>query len=490
MQKYYNKKRKLNKLKASLLLLMLVCFAGVAQAQVYMHNGEQYLSTNSSVKFYDSGGASKGPDNYWLHWYGAGQDYTFTFYPETAGNAIKVEFGDYVAYTDNGNYNHALQGNYTLRLNDTWLYVYEGNAVDDSKLITAFTGTVVEPFTMMANGPITFRFYSVGGHTEEGWDATVTAVAGTEYGLQKPVISKQVCTDDIVLNPTTFGAQVRYTTTGSNPTVSSTLYENPFQINYTSTGTTVKAICVNGSNVSDYAEKLFKDTDATPTPRALVAADIVRQENTIIITPPAVPDGINETYGIIYTTGTHNSTVANPVYYGYNDPNNVGTYLAPDAWNGAMPGKIHFEWTTPNTDIKIAVVAQSCVKQSTTAYTYYFEKLQIPTPTIETEVVSTTDYKGKATITFANGYTMRYTTDGSTPTATSGQGNTTTSPFTVNDLTPGTTVKVIVYKMTEGNLDQNYSPAYASELYLPGEGQSGSYGDLVILNDHNPSRHP
>jgi len=482
MQMIYNKKGKLNKLKTCLLLLMMVLFAGVAQAQVYMHNGEQYLSTNSSVKFYDSGGASKGPDNYWLHWYGAGQDYTFTFYPETAGNAIKVEFGDYVAYTDNGNYNHALQGKYTLRLNDTWLYVYEGNAVDDSKLITAFTGTVVEPFTMMANGPITFRFYSVGGHTEEGWDATVTAVAGTEYGLQKPVISKQVCTDDIVLNPTTFGAQVRYTTTGSNPTVSSTLYENPFQINYTSTGTTVKAICVNGSNVSDYAEKLFKDTDATPTPRALEAADIVRQENTIIITPPAVPDGINETYGIIYTTGTHGSTVADPVYYGYNDPNNVGTYLAPDAWNGAMPGKIHFEWLTPNTDIKIAVVAQSCGKQSTTAYTYYFEKLQIPTPTIVTEVVEETNYTGKATITFADGYTMRYTINGSTPTTQLGQGPHTTSPWTVNDLTPGTTVKVIVYKAG----DDSYEPAYASELYLPGEGQSGSYGGLVILNDLEP----
>lgn len=476
----YNKKGKLNKLKTSLLLLMMVLFAGVAQAQVYMHNGEQYLSTNSSVKFYDSGGASKGPDNYWLHWYGAGQDYTFTFYPETAGNAIKVEFGDYTAYTDNGNYNHALQGKYTLRLNDTWLYVYEGNAVDDSKLITAFTGTVVEPFTMMANGPITFRFYSVGGHTEEGWDATVTAVAGTEYGLQKPVISKQVCTDDIVLNPTTFGAQVRYTTTGSNPTVSSTLYENPFQINYTSTGTTVKAICVNGSNLSDYAEKLFKDTDATPTPRALVPADIVRQENTIIITPPAVPDGINETYGIIYTTGTHGSTVADPVYYGYNDPNN-STYLAPDAWNGAMPGKIHFEWLTPNTDIKIAVVAQSCVKQSDT-YTYYFEKLQIPTPDIVTEVVEETNYTGKATISFADGYTMRYTTDGSTPTAQLGQGPITDTPWTVSDLTPGTTVKVIVYKAG----DDSYEPAYASKLYLPGEGQSGSYGSMVILNDLEP----
>lgn len=478
----YNKKGKLNKLKTCLLLLMMVLFAGVAQAQVYMHNGEQYLSTNSSVKFYDSGGASKGPDNYWLHWYGAGQDYTFTFYPETAGNAIKVEFGDYVAYTDNGNYNHELPGKYTLRLNDTWLYVYEGNAVDNAKLITAFTGTVVEPFTMMANGPITFRFYSVGGHTEEGWDATVTAVAGTEYGLQKPVISKQVCTDDIVLNPTTFGAQVRYTTTGSNPTVSSNLYENPFQINYTSTGTTVKAICVNGSNVSDYAEKLFKDTDATPTPRALVAADIVRQENTIIITPPAVPDGINETYGVIYTTGTHGSTIADPVYNGYEDPSNVGTYLKPDPWNGAMPGKIHFEWLTPNTDIKIAVVAQSCGKQSTTAYTYYFEKLQIPTPTIVTEVVEETNYTGKATITFADGYEMRYTVNGSTPTTQLGDGPHTTSPWTVNDLTPGTTVKVIVYKAG----DDSYEPAYASELYLPGDGQSGSYGDLVILNDLEP----
>ena len=69
MQKYYNKKRKLNKLKTSLLLLMMVCFAGVATAQtnVYMHSGTQNVT--GTLNFYDSGGASSVDGSYyWEKW--------------------------------------------------------------------------------------------------------------------------------------------------------------------------------------------------------------------------------------------------------------------------------------------------------------------------------------------------------------------------------------------------------------------------------------
>ena len=61
MQKYYNMKRKLNKLKASLLLLMMAAFAIPAQAQtraneIRMKTGSESLSDNVEYNFYDTGG--------------------------------------------------------------------------------------------------------------------------------------------------------------------------------------------------------------------------------------------------------------------------------------------------------------------------------------------------------------------------------------------------------------------------------------------------
>lgn len=61
MQMIYNKKRKLNKLKVSLLTLVMVLFAGVATAQtraneIRMKTGNETITDEVIYNFYDSGG--------------------------------------------------------------------------------------------------------------------------------------------------------------------------------------------------------------------------------------------------------------------------------------------------------------------------------------------------------------------------------------------------------------------------------------------------
>ncbi len=479
------KKRRLP-LKTLMVAMFLALFTQFANAQVYMHDGNSYVG-NSGVKFYDSGGPSKGPANFWLHWFGRNQDFTYTFNPETAGYAIQVDFGTFTAYTDNNGANdpHALldpsqvEATFSLRLNDAELSIYDGAAVDESKLITTLTGTIYEPFTVMANGPITFRFKSY-SYTEEGWGATVKQVAASEYKLQKPAISMEVCSDLVILYPTTLGASIRYTTNGTTPSATNgTVYSYPFALD--SYPTNVKAVTVNGNNYSvEVADKTYNDYDATPVPNISVVP-IERDGNTIIINPGEVPDHLNETYAVIYTYATNGGTPEDPVYLGYQNPENVGTYLDPDGWNGSMPGLVHFDWNTPNTNFKFRIVAKTCVKQSAVK-TYQFGKLQVPDP--ELTISDNGDNTGAADITWESGYVIRYTTDGSNPTTTNGTLVSSGTSVSVSPLAPGTNVKVVAYKLTNGEVDANYDLSNViNEMYLPGGGNSGTYGGIVILND-------
>ena len=481
MQQNYNKKRKLNKLKASLLTLMMVLFAMPAMAQVYMHNGSSYVGT-SGVKFYDSGGASHGPANYWNHWFQRNQDFTYTFRPE-GGTAIQVDFEAFEAYTDNNGLNdaHAIkdpQGhimNFSLRLNTAELSIYEGESVSADKLITTLTGTIINPFTVMANGPITFHFKSY-GFTEEGWGATVKAIAASDYTLQKPAISMEACSDMVVLYPTTLGAQIRYTLDGNPPTTSSTLYDgNPFEITVGASGTTVKAITVKGTQTClEPADKTFTTDDLTPTPDE-DEVTIVRDGNTLVFTLPDIPDHINETYGIIYTTASGEGTPEDPNYISNGNVNNTGTYVAADGWSGSMPGKAHFPWTTPNTNFKFRVVAQTCAKQSG-IFTYHFDKLNVPDP-----VITLND--DDATISWTSGYVLRYTTNGTTPSTTVGTLVSSGTSVDLSDLAPGTTIKAISYKTGDNAGDYNPSNV-VTKIYLPGgDGNSGVHGSIVIIDD-------
>jgi hypothetical protein len=443
MQKYYNKKRKLNKLKTSLLMLLLMCFAGAAQAQnsVYMHTGSMTVSSNATISFYDSGGESHGPDYYWERWFQRNEEFTFTFSPAETGKKMKVTFNEFTAYLDNGGNNHAIGNDWSLRLNTAELSIYDGTEVNPSNLITTYTGNMTGAFSVIANGPITFYFHSY-GYREEGWQASVQCV--DNYELQKPQISFEACSDAIVINANNKGAAIYYTTTGNDPVVNdpltgAILYEGPFNV---AAGTTVKAIARLNNTNSAVATKEFTADDVTPTPGV---PTITRELNTITMTPAQITGEINETYYVWYTTDGSEPTTTNGQ-----------RYTAP------------FEWNTPGTVFKAVTRASSCSDKISTVVEFPFGNVKVITPTI----------------TFSNGnaniacempgvtVTIYYTTDGSTPTTSSTEY---TGPFAV---TYGTTVKAKAFVSQTG-----FDPSdVATKIYVP-EGGAGTDTNVVILDD-------
>ncbi len=453
MQKYYNKKRKLNKLKTSLLLLMMVCFAGVATAQtnVYMHSGTQNVT--GTLNFYDSGGASSVDGSYyWEKWYQHNENATIVF--KNGTSPIQVTFGKFHAWGDSADGNSVVDlGEFSLRINNDHLYVYDGENADDSKLICDLTGTLTESFTISANGPITFKFVSDGQYRDEGWAATVTSPS--TYTVQQPIITKETCSDYVILYNTAYGATVYYSTDNNDPDPfdplsDATVYTAPFAIDLdaASASVLVRAIAVANGTHSAVASHAFTHNDQRPTPGA---PDIDIDGNTVTFVPDAVPAGLNETYNIRYTTN--------------------GT--EPSATNGTLLTKstgFSIEWHTPNTTFKAVTVAVTCSSKVSEVTTEQFGNVTVPTPTI------TFDSEGKATITCSlDGATIYYTTDGTQPTASSDHG---TTPVTTEALAIGTTVYAYAVFSAQGYDDS----AVGSAIYVPENG-SGTYGDVVFLDD-------
>lgn len=453
MQKYYNKKRKLNKLKASFLLLMLMCFAGVAKAQtnVYMHSGTQNVT--GTLNFYDSGGASSVDGSYyWEKWYQHNENSTIVF--KNGTSPIQVTFGKFHAWGDSADGNSVVDlGEFSLRINNDHLYVYDGENADDSKLICDLTGTLTESFTISANGPITFKFVSDGQYRDEGWAATVTSP--NTYTVQQPIIAKETCSDYVILYNTAYGATVYYSTDNNDPDPfdplsDATVYTAPFAIDLdaATASVLVRAIAVaNGTN-SAVASHTFTHGDQRPTPDA---PEINISGNTVTFVPDEVPAGLNETYNIRYTTD--GST--------------------PSATNGTLLTKstgFSIEWHTPNTTFKAVTVAVTCSSKVSEVTTEQFGNVTVPTPTI------TFDSEGKATITCSlDGATIYYTTDGTQPTASSDHG---TTPVTTEALAIGTTVYAYAVFSAQGYDDSSVGSA----IYVPESG-SGTYGGVVFLDD-------
>ena len=434
----------------------------MAQTNVYMHTGSSTLVGNDVVKFYDSGGESSGPEYYWERWFLRNEDYTYTFKAAT-GYRVKVTFKQFTAYTDNNSQSPAhvftTHPMWSLRLNTAELSIYDGMTTDAENLITTYTGSVIDEFTVMSNGSMTFHFKSY-GYREEGWYAEVQQVPDENYAIQKPAISFQVCDDQIVINPNNKDVEVYYTTDGTDPTVPSkdplsagTLYEGPFSV---SVGTEVRAIAYDETLglVSGVASLTYTTADVTPTPGK---PTITRTGNTITMTPAPLIGDINETYEVWY------KTEADGIFVKYENP---------------------IEWNTPNTTFYAITKPVSCSDKISAEETLLFDKVQVPDPTVTFTVTNQDTGVGTVQIDCPEGYVLSYTTDGSDPATTGG----TTNSVTLTNVAPGTTVKAIAYKVTNGALDTNYKPSnIVTLLCLPGgEGESGVYGGVVILDDREP----
>ena len=171
-------------LSAFVMTLFMALFTQGAMAQtenrnVLMQNGSTTLTVGETVNFYDSHGPSEFSDadgnkmrvNYWDKWYlnneANGNGFTYIFNAPD-GYDVKVTFKQFPAYgsSNEGNYqsvppvypyNCAYIGQWAFRVNDDWLYAYEGTSVSDDKLIGAYTGNTETEFSIIAKGAITFK---------------------------------------------------------------------------------------------------------------------------------------------------------------------------------------------------------------------------------------------------------------------------------------------------------------------------------------------
>ena len=481
MQKYYNKKGKLNKLKASLLLLMLVCFALPVKAQnanpsVYMRDGRSLMDAGDAISFYDSHGPS-GPStdagvNYWDFWYVYEEQFEYTFKARNATDLILVTFNTFPAYAwnnayQNGQPNHlncvTVPGDWSLRINDDILTVYQGESSTTGTIIGEFSGNKEGVFTMMAQGSITFNFYSNNGYREEGWAATVQCLDGTQntFVAQPPFIRRSTCSNTIEILPTTVGATVYYTIDGTEPTASSNVYSTP--IDWPSgNNLTVKAKSSidGGTTLSSMVTMTFNDAyqpdgDRLPNPGQ---PTITREEGTNIITmkAPDVPSGVNETYIVRYTTnGTE------PTYSG-----NGITYTEPIVCSEA--GTVYTAKT----------FALSC-ELASISKTYTVSQIYCPKPKIDFDNMTITAYDENNTP-----FHIYYTTDGNEPSASqfNGEGNGTVN---LTNLALGTTIKAIAYKLkSDGTVDTNYTPSLvATDVYVGSGSQVDPTNGIVLLDD-------
>ncbi len=467
MQKYYNKKRKLNKLKASLLLLMMAAFAIPAQAQtraneIRMKTGSESLSDNVEYNFYDTGGPyimspEQDPENNynWVTWYQHDESYLLHLINPFAGSAttkgVKIVF------------------NYLL-INNDHLKIYEGDLEDPSKLIADLTCNDYSTnnfagYTVMSHGNMTIRFESDYHWRDAGWDAKVLL---WDYAPQPPVANMEACDSYVELlngSKGTSDTKMYYTTDGNDPAFGDPLgpttyeYTAPFEI--TVAPTVVKTITVeNGTATSAVGTYTF---NRLITPPGAPTITHVAGTNTVIITAPAVPSDINDTYYVKY------SLDGSDPRYSTNDVVKADT----------------IELTQPCT-VKAVTHGTTCPNIFSTEVSETISTIYVPTPEITVTGVYDEDENpdglgnGQITCSLA-GATIYYTLDGTTPTtATTTYG---TGTISLSDVPAGTTVKAMAHMDGEGYENSNI----ATFVYIPtnaqGEQTSGVFGSVVLLDD-------
>lgn len=131
-----------------------------------------------------------------------------------------------------------------------------------------------------------------GGYKNSGYDVTLV-FAGAAAAVNKPTISGDenfVTSTSVSLSCTTTGATIYYTTNGSDPKESGTVYSGPFSL---TASAHVQAIAKLGSDWSSYADKQF--TKISPITVAAAIAAI-----------PNADDVKDDQYvsGIVCTAGT------------------------------------------------------------------------------------------------------------------------------------------------------------------------------------------
>ena len=255
-------------------------------------------------------------------------------------------------------------------------------------------------------------------------------------------------TVSVTMTTSTADSSIRYTTDGTTPTSSSTLYTGAF--NVTNSGSlidgqtiTVKAITIKSgmtnSGVASKAITFVTNRVATPT-----ITTNVSNEST-------VPS--NQTVTVTLNTSTSGSTI-------YYTTDGSAPTITDSLYNGPFP----INATNPDGEvisIKVLAIKDGMINSNVATKTITFVKNTVETPTITTDPSNVSNVSnGQSVIvtivTVTDEATIYYTTDGSDPTESSslyGGG------FSVNTPggTAGGTVIVKAVAIKDGMIDSSIS---------------------------------
>ncbi|MBQ4478420.1 MAG: chitobiase/beta-hexosaminidase C-terminal domain-containing protein, partial [Bacteroidales bacterium] len=440
----------------SLVFLMLFSVRVMAQNEIKMSTSTVNIGEGKTYYFYDSGGDEEftleedpANDYRWKTMYQHNEYSVLSLkVPSGSTKGIKVSFR-------------------SLFINNDHLRIFEGIPSDTAnplKLIVDLTNNDYskaynfENFSVMAHGDMTIIFSSDEKWRDAGWVATIEL---NDYEPQAPIAALQACADNVVLlpcsNSNSSTVKMYYTTDGTTPDANSTQYTGAFAI--TQAGTIVKAIMVDGSDNSSVSSDTFNTLYTAP---AKPTFEYVKNTNTLYIKANK-PISLNDTWYARYSKD--------------NDPTDNA-----DTLNGNNRVDVDTVKLTEPCTIYAVVYGTTCPTDFSAVASYPITEIYVPAPVITFEGSTNT---GTATITCEwEDVDIYYTTDGSEPDENSTEYN---GSFSV---TAGQTVKAKTYNKNYV-ANSGIIPGFAANTYIPGgEGNSGAFGTIVLLDDredHNMS---
>ncbi len=347
---------------------------------------------------------------------------TATFTPTVATPTFSPVAG---TYTANQNVTIA-----TTTAGDAIRYTLDGS--DPTATSTLYTAAVAitQTTTLKAKGFLTNWANSATGTALY----TLNATAPTFTPNGGPLTAVQT----ITLATTTAGASIRYTTNGTAPTASSTLYAAPFTL---SGPATVKAATFKaGWTTSGVTSAAFTTTVATPTFSPVAGTYAANQTVTISTTPGAA---------IRYTTNGTTPTASSTLY------------TAPVA-------------ITQTTTLKAIGILSGWTNSlvGTAAYT-----MAASAPTFTPSSGNLPSGQSIAMATATTGGAIRYTTNGTTPTASS---TLYSAPISIS---APITLKAATFKTgwtTSGVTTAAFTPTVATPTFSPVAGTYNANQTVTI----------
>ncbi|MBT9332595.1 chitobiase/beta-hexosaminidase C-terminal domain-containing protein [Paracidobacterium acidisoli] len=275
---------------------------------------------------------------------------------------------------------------------------------------------------------------------------TITQTAATP--TFSPAPGSYNAAQSVTISDTTTGAAIYYTTNGTTPTTSSTLYSAPIAVSATET---LKAIAVaSGYTNSTVATGAYTISTVAATPVATPAAGNAYITPTSVTLTDATPGA-----SIYYTTNSTNPTTSSTLYTG--------------------PFTVN-----PNTGVRAIAIASGYTNSAVLIADYNG-------PTVATPVASPTPgstYTGTVTVTLTDttpGTTIYYTTNSSTPTTSS---TVYTGPFNVVPNAGVRAIGVASGYATSAILFANYTssgaPTAATPTFSPAAGSYTSAQSVTI----------